>query len=70
MISSDCTVITEESPGAQTTSLGKDEPWQEPVAGLGGLGPGAQGEGPVSEKGVRLAQKMQRGPCIPVGIQL
>jgi hypothetical protein len=23
-----------------------------------------------SEKGVRLAQKMQVGPCIPVGIQL
>ena len=25
---------------------------------------------PLSVKGVRLAQKMQVGPCIPVGIQL
>ena len=25
---------------------------------------------PFSEKGVRLAQNMQVGPCIPVGIQL
>ena len=25
---------------------------------------------PFSEKGVRLAQKMQVGPCVPVGIQL
>jgi hypothetical protein len=25
---------------------------------------------PESEKGVRLAQKMQVGPCIPVGRQL
>ena len=24
----------------------------------------------LSERGVRLAQKMQVGPCIPVGIQL
>ena len=37
-------------------------------AGLGGLLEEQPG-GDRSEKGVRLAQKMQVGPCIPVGIQ-
>jgi hypothetical protein len=39
------------------------------TSAAGGSGTGAASEG-CSEQGVRLAQKMQVGPCIPVGVQL
>ena len=37
---------------------------------LDGVRRGPVGPGTPSEKGVRLTQKMEVGPCIPVGIQL
>jgi hypothetical protein len=57
-------------PFTWTSLMKKNGMWEHDLAARGSTFQVAVPTGSLSEKGVRLARKVQVGPCIPVGMQL